>query len=110
MLKELKIELTNRCSRNCIHCSSSATSNAKNIKELEYEDVKKIILEAKQMNVTDVVFTGGEPLKYEKINDLTDIRTEFVKHLKIERYRSKIYDQKIQKMRRKLLFFAFLCK
>lgn len=76
MLKELKIELTNRCSRNCIHCSSSATSNAKNIKELEYEDVKKIILEAKQMNVTDVVFTGGEPLKYEKINDLIKLTKE----------------------------------
>ena len=42
--------------------------------------------------------------------NVTDIRTEFVKHLKIERCRSKIYDQKIQKMRRKLLFFAFLCK
>lgn len=47
MLKEVKIELTNRCARNCKHCSSSATNSSNNIKELDFEDVKKIIYEAK---------------------------------------------------------------
>ena len=35
MLKEVKIELTNRCDRNCKHCSSSATNSSNNIKELD---------------------------------------------------------------------------
>lgn len=43
MLKEVKIELTNRCARNCKHCSSSATNSSNNVKELGLEDVKKII-------------------------------------------------------------------
>ena len=51
MLKEVKIELTNRCFRNCKHCSSSATNCSNNVKELDFEDVKKIIYEAKDMNV-----------------------------------------------------------
>ena len=70
MLKEVKIELTNRCFRNCKHCSSSATNSSNNAKELDFEDVKKIIYEAKDMNVETIVFTGGEPLMYERLPEL----------------------------------------
>ena len=40
MLKEVKIELTNRCFRNCKHCSCSATNSSNYVKELDFEDVK----------------------------------------------------------------------
>ena len=70
MLKELKIELTNKCSRNCKHCSSNATSKIGNLKELNYEDVCKIIIEAKSLAVETIVFTGGEPLMYDRLPEL----------------------------------------
>ena len=35
MLKEIKIELTNRCARNCKHCTSSATNIFNNVKEIQ---------------------------------------------------------------------------
>lgn len=73
MLKELKIELTNKCSRNCKHCSSSATSNSNNLKKLDFDDVSKIINEAKLMSVETIVFTGGEPLMYERLLDLVKL-------------------------------------
>ena len=73
MLKEIKIELTNRCARNCIHCSSSATNNVANIKELDLEDVIKILIEAKEMGVDNIVFTGGEPLMYDDIYELISL-------------------------------------
>ena len=73
MLKEIKIELTNRCARNCIHCSSSATSNLANIKELDLDDVKKFIVEAREMGVESIVFTGGEPLMYDGIFELVSL-------------------------------------
>ena len=47
MLKEVKIELTNRCMRNCLHCSSRATNDKKYLEELSFDDVARIILEAK---------------------------------------------------------------
>lgn len=47
MLKEVKIELTNRCARNCKHCSSSATNSSNNVKELGWEDVKKLYMKQK---------------------------------------------------------------
>ncbi|MBP3445383.1 MAG: hypothetical protein J6K23_05545 [Bacilli bacterium] len=49
MLKEVKIELTNKCSRNCKHCSSNATSSIGNLKILDFEDVSRVIKEAKLM-------------------------------------------------------------
>ena len=76
MLKEIKIELTNKCSRNCVHCSSNATNNINNLKELNFEDVCKIIREAKQIGVQTIVFTGGEPLMYDGLPELVKLTSK----------------------------------
>ena len=76
MLKELKIELTNKCSRNCKHCSSSATSDNKNLKKLEFNYISRVIKEAKLMGVETIVFTGGEPLMYDKLDELVKLTTD----------------------------------
>ena len=73
MLKEIKIELTNKCSRNCKHCSSNATSSKKYLKELDFDDVCNVIKEAKSLGVETIVFTGGEPLMYDRLDDLVKL-------------------------------------
>ncbi len=73
MLREVKIELTNKCSRNCKHCSSNATSDSLNVKELDFNSVVKIIKEAKLMGVETIVFTGGEPLMYKGLCELVKL-------------------------------------
>ena len=73
MLKELKIELTNKCSRNCKHCSSNATISIGNQKVLDFYDVARIIYEAKEVGVETIVFTGGEPLMYDKLPKLVEL-------------------------------------
>ncbi len=73
MLKEVKIELTNRCMRNCLHCSSRATNDKKFIKELAFDDVVRIIFEAKEMGAESIVFTGGEPLMYKDLDLLISL-------------------------------------
>ncbi len=70
MLKKIKIELTNKCYRNCKHCSSSATSSMDNIRELDFDSVYKIIVEAQVIGVKSIVFTGGEPLMYDRLPQL----------------------------------------
>lgn len=76
MLKEIKIELTNKCSRNCKHCSSNATNNIDNLKELDFDNVYKIITEAKIMGVETIVFTGGESLMYDRLPELVDLTSK----------------------------------
>ncbi len=73
MLKEVKIELTNRCMRNCLHCSSRATNDKKYLEELSFDDVARIILEAKEMGAQSIVFTGGEPLMYKNLDLLISL-------------------------------------
>ena len=73
MLKELKIELTNKCSRNCKHCSSNATISIGNQKVLDFYNVARIIYEAKEVGVETIVFTGGEPLMYDKLPKLVEL-------------------------------------
>ena len=76
MLKEIKIELTNKCSRNCKHCSSNATNNIGNLKVLDFDDVYRIIKEAKYMGAETIVFTGGEPLMYERLPELVELTSK----------------------------------
>lgn len=76
MLKEVKIELTNKCSRNCKHCSSNATSSIGNLKVLDYEDVSRVINEAKLMGADTIVFTGGEPLMYGRLSELVELTSK----------------------------------
>ena len=76
MLKEVKIELTNRCSRNCKHCSSNATNNTGNLKILNFYDVARIINEAKIMGAETIVFTGGEPLMYDRLSELVELTSK----------------------------------
>ena len=76
MLKEVKIELTNKCSRNCKHCSGNATSDSNKLRSLDYQDVARIIKEASQMGVETIVFTGGEPLMYDALDKLIKLTTD----------------------------------
>ncbi len=76
MLKEVKIELTNKCSRNCKHCSSNATSSISNIKALDFDDVSRLIKEAKLMGAETIVFTGGEPLMYDRLSELVELTSK----------------------------------
>ena len=76
MLKEIKIELTNKCTRNCKHCSSNATNSVDNLKELDFDSVYKIITEAKMMGVETIVFTGGEPLMYDRLSELVELTSK----------------------------------
>lgn len=76
MLKEVKIELTNKCSRNCKHCSSNATSSIGNLKVLDFEDVSRVIKEAKLIGAETIVFTGGEPLMYDRLPELVELTSK----------------------------------
>ena len=61
MLKEVKIELTNKCSRNCKHCLSSATSDNKNLKSLDYNDEEELSTYSKE-EFFDEVLKGKQQL------------------------------------------------
>lgn len=69
-LKELKIELTQRCPLACLHCSTS--SHRRQSSHLPSYTVIRLLREAADMGVEKVVFTGGEPLVYVSLADVIE--------------------------------------
>lgn len=67
-MKEVKIELTEHCNRWCKHCSSKAKNT--DYKSLDIDTVKRIIDEAKEIDIKSVVLTGGEATLYPKLDEV----------------------------------------
>ncbi len=68
ILRELKIEVTQKCPLNCLHCSSEA--NASKTQELTLEKVQSIVEEAIELGLQELTISGGEPLVWEPLVDL----------------------------------------
>ncbi len=83
MIKEVKIELTNLCYRNCIHCSSEAYL-AEHPYILDVKIVKKIINEAVELGASSIVFTGGEATLYKELESV-------IEYAKNKRLNTKLY-------------------
>lgn len=77
-LKEITLEITQRCPNCCLHCSSLSFFNAKN--EMPISLIEKTIKEAKQLGATVVSISGGEPFVYPDLIAIADcIRAESMK-------------------------------
>lgn len=64
-LKEIKIELTDRCNLRCVHCSSNAGPSVSN--EITQDMCLRIIDAASALGATVIAFSGGEPLLYSNL-------------------------------------------
>jgi len=59
-LAELKIEVTDRCSLACVHCSSDSNPEAR--REINVSKCCEIVAEAAALGASDIIYSGGEPL------------------------------------------------
>ncbi len=66
-LEELKIEVTHKCNLACIHCSSDSSPLSAN--EMTTTDCNRIIHEAIDMGIKEIVYSGGEPLIWPGIEE-----------------------------------------
>lgn len=73
-LHVLGIEITSRCNKNCLHCYAHLENRDHYI---SFTTIKKLLKEAKSMNVKEVIFTGGEPLLHPNFKRITDLTDEY---------------------------------
>lgn len=73
-LKEIKLEVTHACLLRCVHCSSLAGATC--IRQMRWEECKRILKEASEMEVTKVDFSGGEPLLWGSLPNAIAYATE----------------------------------
>ncbi|MFC1730085.1 radical SAM protein [candidate division KSB1 bacterium] len=73
-LKELKLEVTHQCSLHCVHCSSDASPSS--TIEMTENECNRIILEALELGVQEIVFSGGEPLIWSPLEKAINIASK----------------------------------
>jgi GTP 3',8-cyclase len=67
-INHLRLSVTDRCNLSCFYCHHEGNSLPKN--EMETEQVKNILSEARSAGILTVKFTGGEPLLRKDIVEL----------------------------------------
>jgi len=80
-LKNLCIEITNKCMLNCIHCSSKANSKSKDI--LSFSDIKNILLDAVSEGVENLSISGGDPLLHPEFKKIISFAKKLGLHITI---------------------------
>ena len=80
MIRMLDMQITSKCNLNCEFCCGTP----KGIPEVTFDNIKAVIKKLKEVNVSRIVLTGGEPLLYSHIDELI----EYIKSLGIEIYLS----------------------
>lgn len=64
-LKEIKLEVTNTCPLNCIHCSTDAGIE-KHV-QISWSNAQRILGGASSLGVKEISFSGGEPLYWPEL-------------------------------------------
>lgn len=70
-LLSIELEFTKKCNLRCVYCYSNAGEPLEN--ELSLEEIKSVILQAKELGARKVILLGGgEPLMYRDITGVID--------------------------------------
>ncbi len=77
-LEKLKIEITDQCPLQCIHCSTNAGPECNNV--LTLETVERILNEFKELGGKKLTISGGEPLLHSHLEQIL----KFSKYLEFE--------------------------
>lgn len=86
-MRELTIEIIQKCTKKCIYCSSNSTNTCTNY--IELETFKNIIDECEYIGIEKIKLSGGEPLLHDNIIEM--IKYSKHKKLKVDIYTSGIY-------------------
>ncbi len=64
----VEVEITLQCNFRCIHCYCNA--GGRNKEELSFEEIKNLIIQAKEIGIENLDLVGGEPFMHPKILDI----------------------------------------
>lgn len=80
-LKELTIEITQKCPNSCLFCSSYSHRNAEHT--LSFDDAARVGKQSVSLGLTRISLSGGEPLFHPDIFDISKYLNEIGLHVSI---------------------------
>lgn len=88
-LRQLTVEIIQKCLNNCLHCSS--WSNIKCENKIQTNKVFEIIDSASKLNIEEICLSGGEPFLHEGLDDIVKYIND--KGIKVSIYTSGIVSE-----------------
>ena len=79
-LKELCLEVTNRCTMHCIHCSTDTQENSGQMNELNLNEICSIISDFASLGGMILEISGGEPILHPSLPEIVG----FAKNKRLE--------------------------
>jgi radical SAM protein with 4Fe4S-binding SPASM domain len=70
-LKEINVEITQKCLQNCIHCSSMAHKDAS--EKLLLSEFEGLVSDLQQLGTKTMQISGGEPLLHDDVFSMIDL-------------------------------------
>ncbi|NIT59009.1 MAG: radical SAM protein, partial [Aliifodinibius sp.] len=94
--------LTYRCNNNCLHCWLWLSENSSRKRdELNFDEIQRIVSEARQMGCQAWAISGGEPMLREDFPEIFDFITRKAVHYTLNTNGSLITHQIARLLRRK---------
>jgi radical SAM protein with 4Fe4S-binding SPASM domain len=69
-LLSMEVEFSRRCNFNCVYCYAKDNSNFEG--ELSVDEIRDLILQARDLGAKKIIILGGEPMIYPHIFDMLD--------------------------------------
>ncbi len=98
-ISKVFLDITNKCNIRCRHCFTDAKNNS-DIKELNTDDVKKIMNELVKLNVNRLALGGGEPLVRSDIYELIRYGSERKLRIHISSHGLLLTENNIKKLKK----------
>jgi MoaA/NifB/PqqE/SkfB family radical SAM enzyme len=74
-MRVLTVDLTRNCENSCLHCRDGSIKNPGK-STIDFDELKELTDEAKELGLTDVFLSGGEPLLYPNFFRVLDMLLE----------------------------------
>ncbi|MCD6546382.1 MAG: radical SAM protein [Thermotogae bacterium] len=94
----VEYELTTLCNFRCIHCYSRAGNKTAN--ELNFNEIKSLMIELREMNVGIFDLIGGEPLLHPRILDILSFGKELGQTLMVNTNGSLATEDMVRKVKK----------
>lgn len=95
-IKELKIEVTHKCTLQCKHCSNDSSPAVE--RELSLEKCLDIIGDASHLGIKEIAFSGGEPLIWKGLDEAISFASKAGMNITV--YSAGNYPNKANRMRK----------
>jgi len=82
-ITNLRVSLTQECNLDCFYCHNEGEDESKKDTSLDFEEIKRLIKTASELDMKKVKYSGGEPLVHPEIDKIVSYSAELMEDVSL---------------------------